>query len=487
MGKQPNVIFFLVDDLGWSDLSCYGSGFYETPNIDRLCAEGLRFSDAYAACPVCSPTRASILSGKYPATVGVTNFIDWIGRSHPNRGKLVDVSYFRELPLTEKSLARGLGKNGYSTWHVGKWHLGGPGAYPERHGFDVNYGGWQAGLPMNGYFSPFEFPTLDEPAADGTYLTDYLTDMAAELIETRAGSERPFFLNMWYYTVHTPIQAKVDDVEYFRKKAKALGLEAKNPFEEGNFQPGEHRKDVRITRRLFQSDPVYAAMIHSLDQSVGRILQAVQDSGEEENTLVIFTSDNGGESSTAGSPTCNAPLSEGKGWMYEGGTRVPLIVRWPGVTQPDTETAVPVTSPDFYPTILEAASLPLDPHQHTDGYSFLPLLRGEAWIRPRPIFAHFPHYGNQGGTPGAYIRDGNFKLIEFFEDSHIELYNLREDVGEERNLASTMPDKAAALQKALRAWQAEIEAAIPVPNPDYVEWPEREPCAHYPAGTGPEV
>jgi arylsulfatase A-like enzyme len=495
MGETPNVVFFLVDDLGWRDLSCYGSEFYETPNIDKLCADGLKFTDAYAACPVCSPTRASILAGKYPATVGVTNFIDWGCRSHPNRGKLVDVSYFRELPLTEKSLARTLKEHGYDTWHVGKWHLGGPGAYPERHGFDVNYGGCEFGMPTNGYFSPFGFPGLQEPAQDGTYLTDYLTDKAVALIENRERSETPFFLNMWFYTVHTPIQAKEEDIRYFEDKAMRLGLDVKNPFEEGGFQPGEHRKHMRIVRRKFQSDPVFAAMVRCLDDSVGRILDAVGRTGESGNTLVIFTSDNGGESSTAGSPTCNAPLSEGKGWMYEGGTREPLIVKWPGVVDPGTETTQPVTSPDFYPTILEAASLPPVLEQHTDGFSFLPLLRGESWSRPRPIFAHFPHYGNQGGTPGAYIRDGDFKLIEFFEDSHVELYNLRQDIGEEVNLAAGLPDKTKAMRETLHSWQTEIEAAMPVPNSDYHPWTDREPSGHfpdtlgptYPPGTGPEV
>lgn len=205
----------------------------------------------------------------------------------------------------------------------------------------------------------------------------------------------------------------------------------------------------------------------------------IRKTGEEENTLVIFTSDNGGESSTGGSPTCNSPLSEGKGWMYEGGTREPLMIRWPGVVSPGSETAEVVTSPDFYPTILDALSLPLLPAQHSDGFSFFPLLRGERWKRPQPIIAHFPHYGNQGGTPGAYIRDGDHKLIEFFEDSHVELFNLRDDIGETRNLATELPGKADELRRKLHEWQESIEAAIPVPNPDYVPWPEREPRGHF--------
>jgi arylsulfatase A-like enzyme len=486
---KPNIVFILIDDMGWKDLSCYGSSFYETPNIDSLARDGLSFTDAYAACPVCSPTRASILTGKYPATVGVTNFIG--GANHPTAGRLVEVPYFRELPRTEKTLARALAERGYDAWHVGKWHLGGFASYPDKQGFHVNIGGCEWGLPKQGYFSPFGNPVLEEPAEDGTYLTDYLTDKAVELIRNRRGSDRPFYLNMWYHSVHTPIQAKEEKIAKYRQKAERLGLTERDPFVKGGRFPCEHKKDKHIQRRTFQSDPVYAAMIESLDENIGKILATLRETGEWENTIVVFTSDNGGLATAEGSPTCNTPLSEGKGWMYEGGTREPLIMTWPAMIKPGTETPEPVTSPDFYPTLLEAAGIAPIPEQHVDGYSFLPLLRGEEWSRPAPLMWHYPHYGNQGGTPGCSIRDGDYKLIEFFEDGHEELYNLRDDIGEERNLIEEMPGKAAAMRERLHSWQESIMARIPSPNPDYEPWNDREPCAHFPLqyeeGTGPEV
>ena len=326
--QRPNIVLILIDDLGWRDLGCYGSTFYETPNIDRLAARGMRFTDAYAACPVCSPTRASILTGKYPATVGVTDYIDWIGDAHPARGRLVDVPYLHDLPCIRNDACAALGADGgYATWHVGKWHLGGPDFYPDRHGFDVNIGGCDGGMPRQGYFSPWGIPTLAD-GPDGEYLTDRLTDEAIALIANR--DDRPFFLNLWHYLVHTPIQAKPEKVAKYEAKAAALGLDKIEPFAEGEPFPCDHKRDLRIRRRLLQSDPVYAAMIESLDENIGRLLGALEAAGEAENTMVIFTSDNGGLATAEGSPTCNAPLAEGKGWMYEGGTREPLLVALAG-------------------------------------------------------------------------------------------------------------------------------------------------------------
>ncbi len=479
---KPNFVFILIDDMGWRDLTCYGSTFYETPNIDRLAKEGMRFTDAYAACPVCSPTRASILSGKYPATLGITDWIDNIGTYHPCKGKLVDAPYRKELPLSEKSLALALREGGYQTWHVGKWHLGMRPYYPEHHGFDVNVGGCHWGHPPKGYFSPFGIETMTD-GAEGDYLTDRLTDEAVNLIQSSDG--RPFFLNLWHYAVHTPIQAKAEDIGYFEQKAGIMGLNLAPAMLEGEFFPTEHQKHLRVTRRIVQSDPVYAAMISNLDWNVGRILDALDRSGQAENTMVVFTSDNGGLATSAGSPTCNAPLSEGKGWMAEGGIREPLIIRWPGIVQPGSLCTEPVTSPDFYPTFLEAACLPPLPAQHADGESLMPLLkRGvplggkvasdrDAVPKPVPslhrdaIFWHYPHYGNQGGTPGSAIRMGDWKLIEFFEDGRIELYHLREDMQEARNLADAFPERASAMRKRLEGWRLGIEARIPVKNPDY--------------------
>ncbi len=457
--EKPNVVFILIDDMGWRDLSCYGSTFYETPCIDRLASEGMRFTDAYAACPVCSPTRASILSGKYPASVGITDFIGAY-----SRGRLLNVPYIDHLPFEEVSLATTLRGAGYRTGHVGKWHLGDPPYWPENHGFDVNVGGCDWGHPHNGYFSPWDIPGLENSPEEGTCLTDHLTDAAIRFV--RDADDRPFFLNLCYYAVHTPIQAKPEKVDRFREKAVEMGLDKVKTFEDGGPFPCEHKRDQRITRRLVQSDPDYAAMIECLDENIGRLLAALDEAGRADDTIVIFTSDNGGLATSEGSPTCNSPLSEGKGWMYEGGTREPLIIRWPGTVDPASRCETPVTSPDFYPTILEAAGLPLMPEQHTDGVSFLPLLEGKRLDRG-PIFWHYPHYGNQGGTPASAVRLDDWKLIEFFEDGRLELYNLRDDIGEERNLAANEPVRASRLDALLRDWRERVEAKIPRPNPEW--------------------
>lgn len=464
MRTAPNIIFILIDDMGWRDLTCYGSPFYETPNLDRLAAAGMRFTDAYAACPVCSPTRASALTGKYPARVGITDWIDWAGAVHPARGRLVDVPYLKALPTSEHTIAAALRGAGYATWHVGKWHLGGAGHLPQDVGFDVNVGGHHNGSPgRGGYFSPWTtIPALVEAdVPDGTYLTDYMTDRAIDLIQTR-NPDQPYFLNLWYYTVHTPIQAKADKIAKYEAKARQMGLDQVATFAEGPPFPTMHKCHKRIQRRLVQSDPVYAAMIESLDENVGRLLDVIDD-----NTVVIFTSDNGGLATAEGSPTCNAPLAEGKGWMYEGGTREPLFVTWPGRVAPGSSCGVPVTTPDFYPTLLEIAGLPPLPDQHVDGVSLVPLLMGQDGVEREAIFWHYPHYGNQGGTPGSSVRWGDWKLIEFFEDGRRELYHLREDIGEAHNLAADQPQRVAMLADRLATWRESIEALIPQPNPDW--------------------
>lgn len=457
---RPNIILILIDDMGWRDLSCYGSSFYETPHIDALAREGTLFTDAYAACPVCSPTRASLMSGKYPATVGVT---DWIG-AH-TQGKLIDAPYIDHLPLSEVSLAQALREGGYETWHVGKWHLGAEDFWPDRHGFDVNLGGCHMGHPAYGYFVPYHIPTLPD-GAPGEYLTDRLTQEAVALIRGHAGKEQPFFLNLWHYTVHTPCQAKEEDIAYFTRKAQRLGLDRIDPMVEGEHFPCQHKKDQHVTRRVIQSDPVYAAMIRALDDGVGAVMEALRETGQDENTLVLFTSDNGGLATAEGSPTCNAPLSEGKGWMYEGGVREPLIAWAPGKIPAGRISPQILTSPDFYPTLLEWAGLPLRPGQHKDGVSFLPALLRQDFDRG-DVFWHYPHYGNQGGTPGSAMRCGDYKLLEFFEDGHRELYNLREDPSESQNLAEALPDLTEAMAVRLAAWREKAGAKIPAYNPEY--------------------
>jgi len=463
--QKPNIIFILIDDMGWRDLTCYGSSFYETPNIDRLAREGMLFTNAYAACPVCSPTRGSILTGKYPATLGITDWIDIKGNIHPCKGRLIDVPYIKYLPLEEKTIASALKEGGYTTWHVGKWHLGDRPYYPENHGFDVNIGGGYWGHPWNGYFSPYQMETLED-GPEGEYLTDRITDEAIKLIKNN--KDKPFFLNLWHYAVHTPIQAKQEDIERFERKAKEMGLDKVEAIVEGEYFPTEHKKHLRVQRRIIQSDPVYAAMVYNLDWNIGRLLNALEESGQADNTIVIFTSDNGGLATSEGSPTCNAPLSEGKGWMYEGGVREPLIIKWPGKIKPGSICDVPVTSPDFYPTLLEMAGLPLLPEQHVDGVSIMPLLNGAEKLDRDAIYWHYPHYGNQGGTPGSSIRMGDYKLIEFFEDGRLELYNLREDIEEKTNLASALPELAERMKKMLHDWRESVEAKMPQPNPDFM-------------------
>ncbi len=463
VSRKPNFLFILIDDMGWRDISCYGSEFYETPNIDRFSRQGMSFTDAYASCPVCSPTRASILTGKYPATVQVT---DWIGGPR-EKGKLLSAPYLHHLPLSEKTLPKTLADNGYRTWHIGKWHLGKAPSTPENHGFQRNIGGCYWGAPRNGYFSPYDIPGLED-GPEGEYLTDRLTNEAIELIQKE--DDRPFFMYLSHYAVHTPVETHEHLRRKYEQKARDMGLDKVKTFEEGECFPTTMKKNERVVRRLVQSDPVYAGMIENLDWNVGRVLEALEKSGKAENTVVVFYSDNGGLSSAEGSVTCNAPLSEGKGWMYEGGTREPLILRWPGKIAPGTTCSTPVTSTDFYPTFLEMAGLSLMPKQHCDGESLLPLLTEEGALDRDAIFWHYPHYGNQGGTPASSVRSGDYKLIEFFEDGRLELYNLRQDIGEEHNLAEEKPEIAAELKRRLAQWREKVKAKYPEPNPNFEPW-----------------
>ena len=457
--KRPNIIFILIDDLGCRDLSGFGSTFYETPNLDRLMAQGMKFERAYASAPVCSPTRASIMSGKYPARVGVTQ---WIGGK--SEGRLKDVPYLHYLPLEEKSIASALRDGGYQTWHVGKWHLGDEPFFPERHGFDVNIGGCHHGNPPSGYFAPYgPLPIPDAP--DGEYLTDRLTDEAIRLIRNR--DDKPFFLNLCHYAVHIPLQAPESLVRKYKDKAEKMGLDRIDPFLDGGPLPFLNAGNARISRRIFQSDPTYAAMIENLDWNIGRLIAVLEEECIRKDTLVVFTSDNGGLSTAQGAPTCNLPCVEGKGWNYEGGTRVCQFACWPGRIAPDTSSAVPVTSTDFYPTFLDAAGLELLPEQHCDGVSLMPILRGEGRISRKAIFWHYPHYSGQGGTPAASMIEGDWKLIELFETGQLLLFNLHEDPSEQKDLAQCEGSRLALMNASLKAWQKEIEAKIPEPNPEY--------------------
>jgi len=454
--RRQNVVFFLVDDLGWRDLGCYGSSFYDTPRIDQLASEGMRFTQAYAACPVCSPTRVSIMTGKYPVRLGTT---DWFGAPQPEtahlhptgKNPLLPAPYVDHMPLEETTIAEALEAAGYTTFFAGKWHLGGEGFYPENQGFAFNRGGYEKGSPVS-YFSPYGNPKLEDGPA-GEHLPDRLARESVRFLEQHGN--QPFLLFLSFYSVHTPLQGRQDLVEKYRKRVEERGI-AKTGFVD------ERGHAVR----QLQNHPVYAAMVEAMDQAVGTVLDALDRLGLTDTTAVFLTSDNGGLSTMGeGAPTSNVPLRAGKGWLYEGGTRVPLVVRWPGVTRPGGECDQPVISTDYYPTILEMAGLAAMLAQHVDGQSLVPLLRGGTLPASRPIFWHYPHYGNQGAFPGGAIRKGDFKLIEFFEDGHQELYNLRLDPGERHDLSGEQPDVRNELADMLHAWQRETGARFPTPNP----------------------
>lgn len=451
-----NIIFILVDDLGWKDLGCYGSSYYETPRIDRLAQEGVRFTDAYSASPVCSPTRASILTGKYPARHGITQYIG----GHAV-GRLCDVPYFMFLPSQEYCWPRSFADAGYVTWHVGKWHLGGKESWPDKHGFHVNVGGCNWGHPLQGYYSPYGCPTLTD-GPNGEYLTDRLTCEAIELLRT--AGERPFVLNYWPYAVHVPIQAPQELVDEFNKKRERMGLGSRLEFEEGAPFPSWHKRDLHITRRVVQSDAAYAAMIKNLDWNIGRLLDEVEKLGKSGETIVIVSSDNGGLATAEGSPTCNAPLSEGKGWAFEGGVRVPLIVKWPGVAEAGRVDRSVVTSPDFYPTLMEMGRLPLRPEQHRDGKSFVPALEGK--IKDRgAVFWFYPHYSNQGGEPVAAVREGQWKLVHFLDGRAPELFDLEGDISEATNVADREPQRVNIMSNDLQEWMRSCRCIMPERNP----------------------
>lgn len=449
---KPNVVFILADDLGWADLGCYGSTFYETPNLDRLAKEGMRFTDAYAACNVCSPTRASLLTGKYPARLRLT---DWLtGRPDRSDQKLNRPDFQKFLPLEEVTIAEALKEAGYQTAFLGKWHLGEDSRYwPEHQGFDVNIGGSGMGHPPS-YFSPYRLKNLPD-GPEGEFLDERLTDEALKFLEKAAAADRPFLLYFSHYAVHTPLQARPELVEKY--KAKAEKLASSGP----DFLP-DHGLQVRAV----QNHAVYGAMVESLDTSVGRLLEGLKRLGLETNTIVVFSSDNGGLSTAEGKPTSNLPLRTGKGWAYEGGVREPLLIKWPGVTRPGSVSRQPTTSTDFYPTILQMLGLPLRPGQHLDGVSIVPALKGGT-LPERPLFWHYPHYSNQGGAPHGAVRLGDFKLVEWYEDMGVSLFNLKDDLGEQHDLAKENPRKAAELEKLLHEWRQQVAAQMPTPNPNY--------------------
>jgi arylsulfatase A-like enzyme len=429
--------------------------FYETPNIDALAATGMRFTSGYAACPVCSPTRFSIMAGRYPARVGATNFFSGTRAARFRGAPLVD-----RMPLAEVTLAEALREAGYQTAFVGKWHLGPSEEFwPEAQGFEINVGGSSRGGPAS-YFAPYKNPQLPD-GPPGEHLTTRLADESLAILDKFAAADRPFLLYLSFYSVHIPLQAPEGLVEEYRQKSAALP-KAEEFAPEEQVWPTNEPRSVR-TR---QSHATYAAMVATMDESVGRVTQKLADLGIAENTVVFFMSDNGGLSTAEGSPTSNLPLRGGKGWLYEGGIREPLLIRWPGVTRPASTCDVPVISTDFYPTMLEMAGLPARPAHHQDGVSLVPLLRGQDSLPgERPLFWHYPHYSNQGGFPGGAVRLGDWKLIERYEDGRVHLYNLKDDLGERRDLAEVHPERVAALRKRLHDWYAEVDAQFLQPLP----------------------
>jgi arylsulfatase A-like enzyme len=444
---RPNIVLIVADDLGWADLGCYGSKFYRTPHLDRLAEGSRRFTQAYAACPVCSPTRAALMTGKHPARLHLT---DWLpGRPDRPDQRLRRPTFRQELPLEEVTIAEALHEAGYATAMIGKWHLGGAGFEPTRQGFDLNIAGDARGTTLS-YFSPFSrqgqtMPGLAEAPA-GQYLTDRLTLEAERFLDAhRAG---PFFLYMPHYAVHTPMVARPD-------------LVARYPKWDG-------------TPHGRQENPIYAAMLESLDESVGRIMARLEQLGLTSNTIVLFTSDNGGLATREGAntpATINAPLREGKGWLYEGGVRVPLLVRWPRRIAPGVEET-PVWSADLPATL--KAFCGLAESGPIDGVSLAGLLTEGKPLPPRALYWHYPHYSGQGGHPGGAIREGDWKLIEYEENGRRELFDLKHDPKEANNLAGKEPGKIEELAAKLATWRKGVDAQRPTPNPEYVPNPQAE-------------
>ncbi len=455
---MPNIVFFLVDDLGWADVSPNNpSSFYETPNLELLAHEGMKFTNAYASCPVCSPTRASIMTGKSPARLHIT---DWIPGDDPQNRKLIGPKDEHQLALEEKTIAETLRENGYITCHVGKWHLGGEGFYPEDQGFDYNIGGWDKGSPGRaGYYSPYENPKLPD-GPEGEFLTERLTNEAINFIENH--QDGPFYLNLAFYTVHTPIEASRNHIDHFLRKKENL------PEPNGPAQKIEHDGMTK----MIQDNADYASMVYAMDENVGRVIQKLKDLGLYDNTYIFFTSDNGGLSTLYrnGYPTSNLPLRAGKGWCYEGGIRVPLIIIGPGIEE-GRDSNYPVTSMDFYPTILELLGLDLLPEQHLDGESISNFLLNPNINNPQShtLYWFYPHYHGSAWTPGAAIRQDNWKLIEFYDKQKVELYDLNNDPGELYDLSKQFPEKANELQNKLRELLYEAGADMPVNNPEWGE------------------
>ncbi len=452
---KPNVLFILADDLGWRDLSNEGSSFYESPHIDRIASEGTKFTRGYATCQVCSPSRASIMTGKYPARLNIT---DWIGarmgKQWSRNTRLLPATYEHSLALTETTMAEAFRDAGYRTFFAGKWHLGSEGSFPEDHGFEFNVGGHHRGSPPGGYFAPYDNPKMEDGPI-GESLPLRLGRETAKFIEKH--QDEPFFAYLSFYSVHSPIQTTRALWKKYRDKA------AKLPAPDQRFLI-----DRTSPVRQVQDNPLYAGMIESLDDAVGIVLETLDRLGLTDRTVIVFTSDNGGVSAGDGKATSNLPLRGGKGRQWEGGIREPYYIRWSNSKVGESSTLA--TGTDFYPTLLEICGLPPRPEQHLDGVSLVPVLKNELEsntakeLAERRLFWHYPHYGNQGGDPSSIIRYRDWKLIWYHEDQSLELYNVREDVGEQKNVVAEYPEVAGRMKTELDRWLQETEARMPIPN-----------------------
>lgn len=457
--KYPNVLFILADDYGWMDLGCMGSKFYETPNLDRLATEGVKFTNAYSSCQVSSPSRASIMTGKYTPRHGVT---DWIGeksgedwRKMNRHSKLLPADYAWKLPTEEYTIAECLRDNGYTTFIAGKWHLGEEGSWPEDHGFMINKGGWSAGSPTGGYFSPYKNPKLED-GPTGENLSIRLGNETVNFMRAhkKKHKNKPFFAYLSFYAVHGPLQTTKENWSYFRDKAEDMGI-ADNAFE----------VDRTLPVRQVQDNPVYAGVIKEMDDAIGIVLDELKKLGLDKNTLVIFTSDNGGVTSGDSYSSSLLPLRGGKGRQWEGGIRVPALMYFKGCNA-GSVCDTPIIGTDFYPTILDYAGLKMHPEQHIDGISIMQVLK--SGVKPeRSLFWHYPHYGNQGGEPSSIIRKGDWKLIYYYESNHSELYNLAIDLSESEPLNIQYPDKVKELEDELMVWLDEVDARKPVADSLY--------------------
>ncbi len=461
--QKPNVLFILADDLGYRDLSCMGSGYYETPYIDRIACEGMVFTDGYANCQVCSPSRASIMSGKFPVRHGIT---DWIGarsgEEWRNTGRfnmLLPAEYLHNLPHEYITLPEALKEAGYKTFFAGKWHLGDEGSWPEDHGFDINKGGWSTGSPIGGYFAPWENPKL-ESGPYGENLSMRIAKETANFI--KENKDTSFFAFLAFYAVHGPIQTTQEKWAKYRQKAEEMGI-ADAGYKMAHFLP----------IRLVQDNPVYAGLVETMDDAVGMVLNLLDELGLEENTIVIFTSDNGGVSAGDDFSTSNLPLRGGKGYQFEGGIRAPYFIKVPWLNIAGKKSEVPVTGTDFYPTLLELTGAELKPEEHSDGISLVPLLT-DGTIDERPLIWHYPHYGNQGGEPSSIIREGEWKLIHYYESGKEELYNLKIDLEETTDVAKENPELVKKLSQQLFGYLHKVVARFPEKDPEYSEKLELE-------------